>query len=256
MMRAALAADDGAPVLGTWSQFDSADAIEVLASGGLNFTIIDTEHTAFGMARAQDLLRAATAAGLPAAVRVPELERVQVAKARDAGFDAIVAPGIRSAADVRRLCEWMHFPGSGTRGACPCIRQSGQTTANWAEFADASDRAALPLPLIETPEALDDLDGILAVAGLRYAVLGPFDLSVALGYRGETNCTQMREVLAELVRACVAASVAPILPLFAPSRAALCDSVDLWRRAGVRHFTLGTDKMLLSSAVRDLTAHQ
>ena len=240
-------------VLGSWSQIDSADAVEVLAAGGFDFTIIDTEHTAFGLDRAQELLRAADACGLTAAVRVAAIDRTLVAKAVDAGASAVVVPGIRTAEEVETVSGWMRFGGGGTRGACPCVRATGQAVGDWATFAADSDRQLLCLPLIETPEAVDSIEAIVSVEGLRCLILGPFDLSVAMGHSGATSASEVKTVVRRVLDACKAAGVTPILPLFEPTPEALAHRMEEWREEGVRMFTLGTDKLLLATIARALT---
>ena len=238
------------PVIGTWAQLETPEAVELLASSGFDFAIIDTEHTPFGMDRAQHLLRAAQAVGLAAAVRVPALDRVQVTKALDCGFSAVVVPGIRTAEEVRVLQRWVRFGEGGDRGACPCIRAAGQATADWDAYATRSDDVVLALPLIETRTAVAAINEILAVEGLRAIVLGPFDLSVAMGYRGDTTASEVQAALKSVFSACADAGVTPILPIFALDSAALTQALGAWHGAGVRLFTIGTDKQIFAMAAR------
>jgi 4-hydroxy-2-oxoheptanedioate aldolase len=242
------------PVMGTWAQMDTPEAVELLAVSGFDFAIVDTEHTPFGMARAQDLLRAAEAAGLAAAIRVAALDRVQVTKALDCGFSAVVVPGIETAEEVQRLLRWSRFGEGGERGACPCIRAAGQATLDWDAYARRSDAAVLAMPLIETLAAIAAIDRILAVEGLRVVVLGPFDLSVAMGYRGDTTAPEVQAALRGVIAACAKAGVMPILPIFAPDPAPLGQTLRTWQGAGVRLFTIGTDKQIFSMAARSLVA--
>lgn len=246
-----------APRLGSWAQLDTPESVELLAGCGFDFAIVDTEHTPFGIARAQDMLRAADAAGLSTAVRLSEARRSLVTKALDCGFSAVVVPGIRSVEEVAQLLRWTRFGDGGAgggRGACPCIRAAAQATPDWDGWARQSDAEVLALPMIETPEAVAAIDAIVALEGLRAVVLGPFDLSVEMGLRGDSNAAPVQAALAQVVAACRSAGVVPILPIFSEDGATIRAAVAHWRGLGVRHFTVGTDKQIFAMAARRLSA--
>lgn len=240
-------------LVGTWSQIDSADAVEILAASGFAFTVIDTEHTAFGLDRAQDLLRAAEASGMAAAVRIASVERSLLIKALDAGFRSVVLPSIRTADDVRAAIEWSRFGIGGGRGACPCIRAGGQWIQDWKAFAQRSDDAVLCIPLIETREAVANIDEIVALDGVKVVMLGPFDLSLEYGCGGDPNAENVMAAVSQVLDACRNRKVTAILPLFDPDPIALKQRIHEWQRKDVSVFMLGTDKLLLATVCRSLT---
>lgn len=243
----------GEGLVGTWSQIASADALEVLGGAGFDFTVIDTEHTAFGLERAQDLLRAADACGLPAMVRIAALEQRLMTKALDAGFRAVVVPGVRDAAGIATAIGWSRYGAGGGRGACPCIRAGGQAVTDWPGFARRSDSEVLCIPLIENRAAIEGIERIVAVEGVRVVMLGPFDLSVDMGLGGDLHHPRVTAAIERALAACAAHGVTPVLPLFDTDPAALRARMEEWRGRGVRVFMLGTDKLLLASIARILT---
>jgi len=109
-------------VIDTWSQFANAEAIDILGARGFDFTIIDTEHGAFGLETAEGLVRACDAAGLVPIVRIPANEGRMITKALDIGAAAVQIPKISSVKETEQAVLASRYAPEGTRGACPCVR--------------------------------------------------------------------------------------------------------------------------------------
>jgi 4-hydroxy-2-oxoheptanedioate aldolase len=124
------------PVLGTWSQFASAEVIDILGASGFDFTIVDTEDGRFGFETAEGPVRACDAAGLAPLVRVPAADAWMITKALDIGAAAVVVPRISSAAEAEHAVSTARYGPTGTRGACPCIRAGDHFVRDWPVFAN------------------------------------------------------------------------------------------------------------------------
>ena len=103
------------PVLGTWSQIGAPEVIDILGAARFHFTILDTEHGSFGMDSIENLVRACDAADIVPIVRVPAFEQSQITRALDAGAQAVIVPGIRSADEAARAVAAGRFAPSGLR---------------------------------------------------------------------------------------------------------------------------------------------
>ncbi|MBK8739624.1 MAG: hypothetical protein IPM02_08820 [Betaproteobacteria bacterium] len=240
--------DAPTPVIGTWSQFASPEVIDILGGSGFAFTIIDTEHGHFGLETAENLVRACDAAGLVPIVRIPANENYMVTKALDIGAAAVLIPKISSAAETERAVRAARFGPQGTRGACPCVRAGNHYVRDWGQFAAGANAAggAGIIALIETPEGVEAADAILAVPGLQAVLAGPFDLSVTMGFDGDTAHPRIVAALEHVAAAAHRQGVPMILPMFQPEAAACRNRMREWQRLGVRLFTVGTDKLLFA----------
>lgn len=233
------------PVIGTWSQFAHAEPIDILGASGFDFTIVDTEHGAFGLETADSLVRACDAAGLVPIVRVPANEGHLITKALDIGAAAVLIPKISSAPEAERAVGAARYGPEGTRGACPCIRAGGHRVRDWRRFAAASEAQGV-IALIETPEGVDAIEAIAAVPGLRALLAGPFDLSVSLGLHGDTTHPQLRAALDRIVQAAAARRLPLIMPIFQADASDTREQMEHWMQRGVSLFTVGTDKLLFA----------
>jgi 2-keto-3-deoxy-L-rhamnonate aldolase RhmA len=141
--------------------------------------VIETEHNALDMAETQHLLMAMNGTQVVPVVRVPATEPVWIQRALDIGAMGIVAPMVRTADEARAVVAATRYPPQGTRGFGP-LRASHYSYDNDDYFARANDNILVVL-ILETKEALDNLDEITAVEGVDVLFIGPADLSIALG---------------------------------------------------------------------------
>jgi 4-hydroxy-2-oxoheptanedioate aldolase len=235
--------------LGTWSQIASAEVIDMLGAAGLDFIIVDCEHGAFGIETAENLFRACDANGLVPLVRAPSADAVFVGRALDAGAAAVVIPGIATAAQAQAMVAAGRFAPDGTRGACPCVRAGGHFITDWRGHVGRQMAQTGVMALVETAEGLSNCEAICAASGLLALVIGPFDLSVSLGFEGDYRHPEVQAAVDRLLAAASAARLPVIAPIFNPDAAEARRQQEEWRRKGVSHFVIGTDKIIFSDAM-------
>lgn len=162
----------------------SATVTQAIAASGVDMVIVDLEHGAVDHASAHAMIAATAGTECAPLVRVAENDETLVKRVLDLGAEGIVFPLIRTAADARKAVASLRYPPRGTRGFGPFLAQSRWLTSLSAYQADIEDQLICCL-LIETAEALANIDEILAVEGVDMAVLAEFDLSTSLGIPGQ-----------------------------------------------------------------------
>lgn len=167
----------GEVTLGAWCMIPSPLIAEALGKAGFDWVLIDMQHggmdyeTALSMIRAVDLSKAAPI------VRVPWNDPGIIGRVLDAGALGVVIPMIQSVDDARRAVEACLYPPAGSRSFGP-VRVGLRDGPGY--FATANDRVAV-IPMIETAQALAQVEQIAATPGVDALFVGPFDLSIALG---------------------------------------------------------------------------
>lgn len=239
----------GRPALGTWSQIASEECIDMLGAAGLDFTIVDMEHGAFGIDIAERLFRACDANGLVPLVRVARPDPYLVGQALDAGAAAVVAPGVSSADQARALVAAGRFAPEGTRGACPCVRAGGHFVRDWRSYVTTQRAGTGLIALVETRAGLEEIEQICAVEGLMGLVIGPFDLAVSLGFAGDYLAPEVQAGIERMAAAARAHNLPVIAPIFDPDVAEARRQQGDWTSRGATHFVIGTDKILFADAV-------
>lgn len=176
--------DSNKRLTGTVCTIPSATVTQAIAASGVDMVIIDLEHGAVDYASAHAMIAATAGTECAPLVRVAENDEVQVKRVLDLGAEGIVFPLINSANDAERAVASLRYPPRGTRGFGPFLAQSRWQTSLPTYQADIEDDLVCCL-LIETVEAIVNIDAIFAVEGVDFAVLAPFDLSTSLGVSGQ-----------------------------------------------------------------------
>jgi 4-hydroxy-2-oxoheptanedioate aldolase len=236
----------GEVTLGAWCMVPSPLIAEALGKAGFDWVLIDMQHggmdyeTALSMIRAVDLSKAVPI------VRVPWNDPGIIGRVLDAGALGVVIPMIQSAADARRAVEACLYPPAGSRSFGP-VRVGLRDGPGY--FATANDRVAV-IPMIETAQALAEVEQIAATPGVDALFVGPFDLSIALGLTpGDNDGTPVfDEAIAAISAAARRAGVATAV--LSNARVA-----PLRIRQGFQMVSVATDINILSVAARaDLDA--
>ena len=167
----------GDVLLGAWCMIPGALTAEILASSGFDWVLVDMQHGCMDYETALEMIRAIDLGGATPIVRVPWNEPGIIGRMLDAGAMGIVAPMIQTPDDAARLVEACLYPPVGRRSLGP-IRVGVRDGAGY--FAGANDRVMV-IPMIETVEALESVEEIAAVPGIDALLVGPCDLSIALG---------------------------------------------------------------------------
>jgi len=166
----------GQPVINGWLSTASPFVAEIMAAQGYDGLTIDMQHGLVGYEAATHMLQAMRASGVTPMARVPWLDPGDIMKALDAGAYGIICPMINSREEAERLVSYMRYPPNG-------VRSFGPTRALFAagsDYGQHADREVLAFAMIETAEAMQNLDGIVTTKGLDGVYIGPADLTLGL----------------------------------------------------------------------------
>jgi 4-hydroxy-2-oxoheptanedioate aldolase len=163
--------------LNGWLAVPSAFSAEVMAHQGWDTLTIDLQHGVNDYAAMVGMLQAISTTPTVPIVRVPWLEPGIVMKALDAGAYGVIAPMVNTREDAQKLVAWTHYAPQGTRSFGP-VRAA---LYGGADYPTQANQTIVAFAMIETAQALDNLDAILSVEGLDAIYIGPSDLSLALG---------------------------------------------------------------------------
>jgi 4-hydroxy-2-oxoheptanedioate aldolase len=166
----------GAAVNG-WLGIPSSFSAETMAHQGWDTLTVDLQHGVVDYQTAVTLLQAISTTSTVPLVRVPWLEPGILMKMLDAGAYGVICPMVNTREDAQRLVSYTHYAPQGTRSFGP-IRALLYGGADYPQHANDT---IVTFAMIETRQALDNLDAILSVEGLDAVYIGPSDLSLSLG---------------------------------------------------------------------------
>jgi 2-keto-3-deoxy-L-rhamnonate aldolase RhmA len=231
--------------LGSCITFSDPTVTEALADV-LDFVWIDMEHNPLSLGEVQGHILATKATGATALVRVPWNDPVLIKPVLDIGAAGVIVPLVRTAEDIRRAVAACKYPPDGIRGYGP-RRPSNYGRRGGPSFIQEANASILTIAQIEHAEAVNNLDEILAVAGLATIVIGPNDLAGSLGHPGEPRHPEVLHaidiILAKAQRANIPAGLA--------SGGEPGELID-WIKKGVRWLSIGSDFWLLVRTIAQL----
>ena len=168
----------GGKAVNGWCALPSPVTAEIMARAGFDMMTVDLQHGLIDYQLALTMLQVLQGLPAPVLARVPWNEPGILMKCLDAGFAGVICPMINTVADARALVQSTRYAPIGSRSF-------GPTRANMvhgASYVKTANRSVLVFAMIETREALGNLEAILSVEGIDGVYVGPSDLGLSLGF--------------------------------------------------------------------------
>ena len=190
----------GGAVVNGWLSIPASFSAEVMSHQGFDSIVVDMQHGVVDYQTAVTMLQAISTTSVVPFARVPWNDPAFLMKILDAGAYGVICPMINTRAQAEQLVRSCKYPPKGFRSFGP-VRASIYAGADYAQHANET---LVVMPMIETAEALENLDDILATPGVDAIYVGPADLSLALGCTPKLDQTEAPVVEAQkkIVAAC------------------------------------------------------
>ncbi len=172
------------PLAGLWACTGSALVTEILAGAGMDWLLIDMEHSPNGLESTLAQLQTVAAYPTTPLVRVPIGDVVTIKQVLDLGAQNLLVPMISSADEARIVVEAVRYPPRGRRGVGSALARS----ARWNRVDDylrTADEHVSLFVQIETADAVGNAAEIAAVDGVDGVFVGPSDLAASMGLLGQ-----------------------------------------------------------------------
>lgn len=241
-LKAALA--KGERQIGLWLSAASPALTEIATSSGLDWVLIDMEHSPNDLGEVAAQLRASGFGPASAVVRPPSNDAVAIKRLLDLGAQTLLVPMVDRPDQAEAAVRAMRYPPRGMRGF------AGTTRANrYGESTDYVQRCEAELCLIiqaESREALANLDGLAAVDGVDAVFIGAADLAMDMQLGGDVSHPQLWDTIARAAERLRASGK--------PFGILLSRPADLQRATalGFTFLGMGSDVRLFSHACRQL----
>ena len=191
--------NSGNPVLGTWIMMPSVLTVDVIASTGIDFVIIDREHGPISFETAQEMAMACESRGVSPVMRVGDIERSFIQNALDLGMHGIQVPNVDNKKNATDVVKFSKYPPIGDRGFSPFTRAGDYSISNAGVLTKTANKNTAVILNIEGKDAVKNFDEILEVEHANIYFVGLFDLSKALGIPGEVSNHLVLDALAGII---------------------------------------------------------
>ncbi len=153
--------------------------VQFLKNAGFDFLLFDIQHSPLqikGLARPIAGMRGCETAPI---IRVGDNRADEICYALDVGAKGIIVPMVNTVDEAEQMVASCKYPFEGIRSSAG-IRGDWGEFASYREYMDAVNEQLLIIPMIETAEAMRNLEDILKVPGIDVLLIGPSDLSINL----------------------------------------------------------------------------
>jgi len=225
----------------------SADphVVGITAGTGYDFVLPDLEHTGATLREIEALVRAADAAGITPAVRVPGCTKPDILTSLEAGVRAIMIPSVETVEEAESVVAAARYAPEGKRGVYYLGYASAYCGIPPVEYFRKTNEELLIILQIETVKGVEQAAAIARVPGVDCLFIGPGDLSASLGVPWEFEHSTMWEAIRGTFAATRAAGkIAGIMP---PTAEFAKRCVD----AGARLLLWGPDLAMFQRAARE-----
>jgi 2-keto-3-deoxy-L-rhamnonate aldolase RhmA len=228
---------------GLWITIESASITEVAVTLGFDWVVVDMEHGHLDFREVMEHVRAVRGSETPVLVRVSEVQQSTIKRALDIGAHGVLLPLVRNRADIERGFRFGRYPMRGERGV------GGERAVKWGlgfdEYLSYANEETMIIPIIETRDAVENIEEILAVEGLEAILFGPADLSATYGYLGQWEGPGLADKILEIRSKAAAKGIASGVMSRSPE-----DSL-LRRDQGFNMIALGSDLGLMIRAIQE-----
>lgn len=135
---AALAASDR-PLAGMWLCTGNPVVAEIAAGSGLDWLLIDMEHSATSIEQVLVQLQVVGAYPITPVVRVPSNDAVTIKRVLDVGAQNLIVPMVSSVDEARAAVAATSYPPAGVRGVGSALARSARWNRVDGYLADAAD---------------------------------------------------------------------------------------------------------------------
>ena len=183
-------------------QSRTVDIGKIMATSGYDWLFIDMEHNSMDIDIASQISVAAQDAGITPIVRVPDFAHHHATRVLDCGAMGVVFPHVENADIAKKLVSYCLYPPKGHRSMTGVLPQLDFKQQPIADVASTINKNMLIVIMLESPEAIDNVDSIAAIDGVDVILIGTNDLCMEMGIPGDYSNPKVKDAYIKVIEAC------------------------------------------------------
>ena len=205
----------GESSIGSWMQIPNGSVAEIMGSSGFDWVAVDMEHGSISIEQLPNIFRALELGNTLPLVRLPDSSEKECKQALDAGAGGVIIPMVETAKQLKFARDACRWPPSGRRGVA--FSRSNLFGKNFSSYSEEAQKPLL-IAMIESVQAINNLNEILKVEGLDAVFIGPYDLSASMGLTGQFDNKKFQDSIKEIKNKSNEANIPSGLHVVEPSR--------------------------------------
>ena len=239
----------GEAVFGTFFKYNSPPLVELFGLAGFDFLIVDAEHSTFGHADIEQLIRTCELVGMSSIVRTQDASEANILHALDSGASGVQVPSLRNVDQVREVISRSKYHPIGNRGWAPGCRAADYAFFNTEEYVTRANNDTLISVHVENRQMVDQIGDLCTVDHLDVLFIGTGDLSQSLGHPGKADHPDVQAAVDKVIEAGVR---------HGKHLGAVASNLEQLRsyvRRGVKYIAWQSDLVMYKNALKAAVAH-
>ena len=236
---------EGKAAINGWIEIPSSYSAEAMAHQGLDSLTIDLQHGAISQSDILQIFQAISTTEVVPMARLNWNEPDQIMKVLDYGAYGVICPMVSNRSQAEKFVQACMYPPKGYRSFGPTrgFMYGGN------DYVDHANDEILKIAMIETKEALNELDKIMKTPDLDGVYIGPSDLSLSIGEKagfdkpeGHPTYEQALNILNHAKKNNIVAGIHNATPEYAKKMINI----------GFQLVSVGSDKIFMSDGAKSI----
>ncbi len=180
-------------------EFGTRGLAKILEATGVDFVVIDMEHSAFDSERVADLIACFKATPVAPFVRVPQRLYHFLARTMDAGALGVMVANVETGEQARAVVDAVKYAPLGNRGVALGVAHTDYLSPQPAAYFAESNENSTVICLIESMKGIENLDAIAQTPGVDVLWVGHFDLTQSMGIPGQFHHPRFLEAIRTVI---------------------------------------------------------
>ena len=176
-----------------WLTFYSEEICEIYCCFNFDIICIDLEHSYIGLPEVAKLSRIISLYNKKIFIRISNKNSEDLNKYLDIGIDGIIVPDISNVNDCNQIINKIYYPPKGNRGVG--LHRANKYGYDFNDYFNKKSKKLEFFGIIESKEAVENLDDILSLSNLSGIMIGPYDLSTSLGIPGKFESVRFKNIV-------------------------------------------------------------
>lgn len=183
-----------------WVSFSHPSITETFALAGFDFIAIDMEHSTISLDEAQRIIAASQSEGVPCLPRPVSHSNDWFKPLLESGADGLLVQMVNTPEEVERIIGYLKYPPVGNRSFG--VNRAQSYGFNFDTYVSNWNETSSLILQIESIEAVNNIDRLLAFDQVDGVMIGPYDMSGSLGVPGQTTHPLVVEASKKVIKAC------------------------------------------------------
>ena len=190
----------GESAIGAWISTGSPNALDLLKNFPLDWFLFDMEHSPITIETVVHMVQVLNGSTATPFVRVGQTDQAVIKAVLDAGAQGVIVPLVNTPEEAERAVTFCKYPPRGVRGVAG--GKASEYGLTLGKYIRSANDETMVIAQIETPQALANVEKILAVDGIDVAFVGPSDLTMTLGLIDDRTNQKVVDSMLKVVKAC------------------------------------------------------